>query len=93
VPETHLSKLDRPVKKVDAFMMSPSQDLGEIAMLYSNKLPGIIRYFLREMGSKKEGADILSYLLFTPEFNKAIINLGKQDIAARRDEVVSFLRD
>jgi len=93
VPETHLSKLDRPVKKVDAFMMSPSQDLGEIAMLYSNKLPGVIRYFLREMGSKKEGADILSYLLFTPEFNKAIINLGKQDIAARRDEVVSFLRD
>jgi NTE family protein len=82
----------QPMKMVDIFMMSPSQDLGEIAMEYSHQLPKMIKYLLREMGTKKEGADILSYLLFTPDFNKAIIKLGKQDIKARRDEVVTFLK-
>tara|TARA_B100001113_G_C21102482_1_gene619346 strand:+ start:618 stop:1787 length:1170 start_codon:yes stop_codon:yes gene_type:complete len=81
----------RPMKMVDIFMMSPSKDLGEIAMQYSHRLPRMIKFFLREMGSKKEGADILSYLLFTPEFNQAIIQLGKTDIQNRRDEVVHFL--
>ena len=44
--------------------MMPSKDLGEIAMKYAHQLPGMVKYFLQEMGSKKEGADILSYLLF-----------------------------
>ena len=87
-----ISQEKRPLKMVDIFMMSPSQDLGEIAMRYSHKLPRMIKFFLREMGTKKEGADILSYLLFTPEFNEAIINLGKNDIQQRRDEVVRFLK-
>jgi NTE family protein len=78
-------------KKVDIFMISPSQDLGEIAMRHSHKLPGFIKYFLREMGTKKEGADILSYLLFTPDFNQEIIDLGKADIQNRKKDLIKFL--
>lgn len=87
----HIDPSKSPLKKVDVFMISPSQDLGEIAMRHSHKLPRLIKYFLREMGTKKEGADILSYLLFTPGFNKEIIDLGKADIQNRKEDLIQFL--
>jgi NTE family protein len=37
-------------------------------------------------------ADLASYLLFDGEFARVLIDLGRNDAAARRDELEEFLR-
>src|SRR5215475_2200676 len=51
--------------RVDAMVVVPSRDLGQIAIDYQDHLPTGVRYLLRGLGSTEgSGANLLSYLLF-----------------------------
>jgi NTE family protein len=77
---------------VDAFVLAPSHDLGEIARLYADRLPAGVRYLLRGFGSTRgTGANLTSYLLFEPGFIRALLKLGYDDAMARREELEAFL--
>ena len=80
------------IAHIGAFVLSPSQDLGVMALPYAKCLPRGVRYLLRGLGSTEgTGASLLSYLLFDRRYTKALIDLGFQDAMKKRDEIDAFL--
>ena len=77
---------------VDAFVIAPSQDLGELARTYVSRLPLGVRMLLHGFGSNRgTGANLPSYLLFDRGFCRKLLALGYADTMARRDEIAAFL--
>jgi NTE family protein len=80
------------IAHIDAFVLSPSQDLGAMAVPYANRLPRGVRYLLRGLGSTAgSGANLLSYLSFERGYTRALLDLGFRDALARREEIEAFL--
>ena len=80
------------VAHIDALVLSPSQDLGAMAVPYAVRLPIGVRYLLHGLGSTKgTGASLLSYLLFERGYARVLLDLGFRDAMARRDEIEAFL--
>lgn len=81
------------LKPIETLVMLPSQRLDAIAGRHREALPLLLRTLLRSFGAmRREGSTLLSYLLFEPAFTQALIELGYEDVMARRGEVVDFLR-
>jgi NTE family protein len=78
------------LKPVEVSMLSPSKDIGEIALEEFHKMPRTIRYMLRGLGSTTESADLISYLVFEPSFMKRVIELGYHDTLSKQAEVRAF---
>ena len=77
---------------VDALVVGPSHELGQLAMRYAHRLPTGVRYLLRGLGATEgTGANLLSYLLFDREYCGELLALGYADAMARRDEIEAFL--
>jgi NTE family protein len=77
---------------VDALVIGPSRDLGQLAIRYAHRLPTGVRYLLRGLGATEgTGANLLSYLLFDREYCGELLALGYADAMARRDEIEAFL--
>lgn len=82
------------MRKVGVMVMRPSEDLGEIATRFRRSAPGPIRFLLRGLGSESTGSsDILSYLLFVPEYLQALVDLGYHDARAEDGRLREFLID
>jgi len=78
--------------RVDAMVIVPTRDLGQIAIDYKDRLPTGVRYLLRGLGSTEgTGASLLSYLLFDRSYCRALLALGYADALARSDEIAAFL--
>lgn len=96
--ERALRRGDPPRRIVRALAIRPSVDIGRLAgdHLRTHRARfgrTLGRGFLRllDLG---EGADsdLASYLLFDGEFTRRLIDLGRADAEARRDEIAAFLR-
>lgn len=73
-------------------VISPSQPIDEIAARHRQELPRALRVFLRGPGATKtSGASVLSYLLFEAGYCNELIELGRRDALAQRDELRRFL--
>lgn len=80
-------------RRVEFLVMTPSQDVNEIARRYVGELPRSMRALMRIMGAgSSAGTLLLSYLLFERGFTRAMIELGVQDTRARGEEIREFLR-
>jgi NTE family protein len=80
------------IAHVDAMVISPSRDLGAMAVPYARYLPTGVRYLLHGLGSTEgTGAGLLSYLLFDRHYTGMLLDLGYRDALARRDEIEAFL--
>jgi NTE family protein len=81
-----------PAAHVDAFVIAPSQDLGELARAYVARLPTGVRALLRGFGSSRgTGGNLPSYLLFDRGYCRELLALGYRDTLARREEITAFL--
>lgn len=80
-----------PPRPIQALLISPSQDLGKIAGLHTEAMPGVMRTLLRGVGVNRNGADLLSYLLFEKAYCRDLVDLGYADAMRRRDEILPFL--
>lgn len=77
---------------VDALVLAPSADLGEIALQHAHRLPPAARTLLHGLGSTRgTGSNLVSYLLFDRAFCAALAALGYADTMARRSEVSDFM--
>ncbi|WP_439859117.1 patatin-like phospholipase family protein [Pseudomonas sp. MBLB4136] len=89
-PEDRLPGLG--LKPVEVLVISPSQQVDEIAARHRHELPAAVRLFLRGPGATRaSGAGVLSYLLFESGYCSELIELGYQDAMAQKVELSEFL--
>jgi NTE family protein len=85
---------DPEARRIDCLVLTPSQDLSEIASRHRSELPRSLRALLRAMGansSKPSAGTLLSYLLFERGYTRELIALGLRDARARAEEIRAFL--
>jgi NTE family protein len=80
------------MKYIDILVIRPSIDIGQLALSLSDDMPRLIQHLLRGLGKKKEGGDLISYLLFEPKFVKKLIAIGKQDALNQADKIINFFK-
>lgn len=79
-------------KPIDLLVLRPSQDLGKLAAKYEHYLPGSVKLFTRTLGAREtESPDVLSMLMFEPNYTRALIEIGERDVESRLDELRVFL--
>jgi NTE family protein len=80
------------MRPLATFLITPSVDLSELAHKHQKDMPYLIQYFVNGLG-RDEGAcaDLMSYLLFTPKYTRALIDIGYNDANRRIDEIEEFL--
>jgi NTE family protein len=79
----------RPLKTL---LVTPSVDLSELAKQHQRDMPYLIQYFVSSLGRDAAScADVMSYLLFTPQYTRALIEIGYRDADERIDEIEEFL--
>lgn len=94
VPREKLENGELDVRPIPALVLRPSQDLGQLAGDQYRRFPAMLRYLLKGIGATgSAGEDLLSYLAFEPVYVNRVMDLGRSDTLARRDEIREFLGD
>ncbi len=92
IPPKILKENDMLLRPVASMMISPSEEINEIAQHYAHTLPPVMRFLYRAVGAMgPNGSTLLSYVLFEAPFCQALIDLGYRDTMQQRDEVVQFI--
>jgi len=80
------------LRRIEALVITPSQDVSEIALRHRDELPRSLRVLLRTIGANNSaGTQLLSYLLFEGRYTRDLIALGQNDARARSEEIRQFL--
>lgn len=80
------------LRPIETLVISPSQRIDAIAARHATSLPRVLHTFLSGIGAtRRNGAALLSYLLFEKGYTRALMALGQHDAMARRDEIARFL--
>lgn len=84
-----------PYRPVDILEISPSQSIDALAQMHAHELPTPTYSALAGLGAlgtsvSPGGAALASYLLFAPNYVKALMALGEYDAYARKEEVLAF---
>jgi NTE family protein len=89
----------QPYQHVSSITVRPSEDIGRLASEHVRKGryrgdPFVTKrlFSLLDFGVGNE-ADLASYLLFDGAFCRQLIEMGRADAAARRDELLAFFGD
>jgi len=82
------------LRRVELLQLRPSQDLGKLASEFEAELPGAFRYFTRGLGTQQTRTnDVLSMVMFQPNYLSRLIELGEADAEARAREIEAFVSD
>ncbi len=86
-------------REVSTVVVRPSRDIGEMATefvyIHRARLGGLRGYILGKLAASDflSHSDFLSYMLFDGRFADALMELGRADAAAARDQLIAFLED
>lgn len=78
-------------KPLEFAWICPTVDIGKIAFAKSSKLPRLIRYLIKGLGTIEEASEIVSYLLFEPAFCSQLIEIGFEDGMRQKDDILRIL--
>jgi NTE family protein len=82
----------RGLRVIDLVFIRPSMDIGRLAGEYEPRLPGPLRHMLRGAGAREtKNPDLLSLLMFHPDYVKRLLEIGEADFAARAEDVDALL--
>jgi NTE family protein len=80
------------MRPIDLMVLRPSEDLAALAAEYEPRLPGAFRFLGRGLGSRETATpDILSLLMFQPDYVRRLIALGEADAERRAEEIDAFM--
>ncbi len=80
------------MRPVDLLVLRPSEDLGLLANDFETDLPPALRFMTRGLGTKETRSnDLLSLVMFQPDYLHHLLALGERDAAARATEIREFL--
>jgi NTE family protein len=80
------------MRHVDILVLRPSSDLGKMARAYEPRLPKTFRFLTRGLGTRRTTSpDVLSLVMFQPDYLQALIELGERDTEAQMDRIGAFL--
>lgn len=83
---------ERGLRKVEIQTVRPSQALGRIASAYEPCLPAGFRYLTRSLGTREtDSSDLLSFLMFQPDYLQRLLRMGEEDAEARLDDLGNLL--
>ena len=92
VLEDHPDDAPEQLKKIDYLVITPSQDIADIAQAHYDRLPRSFRTALKFLGmGKSNSRRLVSYLMFDGEFCSKLIDLGYHDAMEQRQELAKFL--
>lgn len=79
----------------ETLIISPSEELNAISEHYIHTLPKNVRILLKATGGSisQNASSAASYLLFTPEYCRALIDLGYKDAMWEKDRIQAFLHE
>jgi NTE family protein len=81
------------LRVVDLLVQRPSRDLGRLSRYYEPRLPATFRFLSRGWGTRQTASpDILSMLMFQPDFIRRLVELGEADAEARAGEIDAFIK-
>lgn len=83
---------DQPFRWIDVLWLSPTRHFQDIAREFSDRIPPILRYLMRGLGSDEETTELASYLLFDGAFCRRLMEIGRADVAERGDEIREFMQ-
>ncbi len=79
-------------RKVQHFVLHPSQDLAKMAGQYEAQLPPMFLFLTRGFGMHMtKRPDWLSMIMFNPQYIKRLIEIGKTDADARIPEIAALI--
>jgi NTE family protein len=94
ITEGRLTDETGELKIIEHMLISPSEDIANIAQKHYNDLPRSFRIALRFLGMKRGNSRrLISYLMFTKHFCKELIELGYNDAMSQQEELKAFLDD
>jgi len=80
------------IRPLMPLLISPSLDLSEVALQHQRDMPYLIQYFVNSLGRDAAScSDLMSYLLFSSQYTRALIEIGYKDASNRIDEIENFL--
>ena len=80
------------LRAVAMMLLRPSIDLGKLANEYEPELPTLFRFMERGLGTRETRSnDMLSLVMFQPNYLNRLISLGYDDAQARRSEFEQVL--
>ncbi len=81
------------LKPIHSIIIRPTVDFKELVNEYDYECPLILRQLLRLIGSKNNGNDLKSYLMFEPGYLSALIDQGYLDAQQHKDEIIECLNN
>jgi len=80
------------LRNIQLVVVRPSRDLGKLANEYEARLPGAFRFMTRGLGTRETRSnDLLSLLMFQPDYLTRLIELGEADAEARSKEIDALI--
>jgi NTE family protein len=80
------------LRPVELLVMQPSEDFGRVAAEYQADLPKGLSFLTRGLGShESSSADLLSLLLFHPDYLRRLVAIGERDAEAAHERIAALL--
>lgn len=89
---SRIKDAEQPLKVIETLVITPSEDIRDIAQRHKREFPGSVRFLLRGIGGlHRSGSQLLSYLLFEGKYCRDLIDLGMRDAQANADKLLAFI--
>jgi NTE family protein len=90
--ESHPEEKRMGLRPIQLLVLRPSEDLGRLANHYEADMPKAFRFLTRGLGTRETRSnDMLSLVMFQPDYVRHLIELGQSDAAAKREQIRAFL--
>jgi NTE family protein len=80
----------RRFRLIQVLWLRPSRRIRELTTQFASRVPRVLRYLMRGLGSDESVTELTSYLLFDSEFCGCLIDLGRRDVLADRARIRRF---